>query len=158
MPGPWHQDCPRQFQREEGIFGAPVGQFSLHSTTTPNGVRLIGFAAKRSMEVCSTEHDGRHVSNVLDVRIIRAPNTDSEHFLVAAEVRMRRSTSRVVPSSMRRKLDIKKLRSQRTAESTLRQAPSTPIFSRWHWWTMTQYLPVPTCFSCGRFRAPSETK
>ena len=33
---------------------ALVPQFSLHSTTSPNGVRLIDFAAARSMVVCST--------------------------------------------------------------------------------------------------------
>ena len=44
--------------------------------------------------------DGKHVSNVLDV-----PNIDSDHFLVAAKVRLRISASRSVPSSTQRKLD-----------------------------------------------------
>ena len=39
---------------QKGIFGPTVGQFSLHSTTSPNGVRLIDFAAARNMHVCST--------------------------------------------------------------------------------------------------------
>ena len=74
--------------------------------------------------------DGRYVSNVLDVRQFRGPNMDSAHFLVAAKARMRISTSRAVPQ---RKLDVKKLRSQRTAESfsaqlsdKLRQPQSSP--------------------------------
>ena len=39
---------------QEGIFGPTVGQFSLHSTTSPNGVRLIDFTAARNMAACST--------------------------------------------------------------------------------------------------------
>ena len=39
---------------QEGIFGPTVEQFSLHSTTSPNGVRLIDFAAARNMGICST--------------------------------------------------------------------------------------------------------
>ena len=39
---------------QEAIFGSTVGQFSLHSTTSPNDVRLIDFTAARNMVVCST--------------------------------------------------------------------------------------------------------
>ena len=39
---------------QEGIFGPTVGQFSLHSTTSPNGVRPIDFVAVQNMLVCST--------------------------------------------------------------------------------------------------------
>ena len=144
--------------RQEGIFGPTVGQFSLHTTTSPNGLRLIDFAAARNMVVCSTrfqhldihkatwlspdrsirnqiDHvviDGRHASNVLDVRTFRGPNMDSDHYLVAAKVRLRISASRIARSSAQRKLDVKKLRSQRTVESfsaqlsdKLRQSPSS---------------------------------
>ena len=132
-------------QREDrvDIFGTTVGQFSLHLTTSPNGVRLIDFAEARKIVVCSInlQHvdihkatwmspdrstryqiyhvviDGRHVSNVLDVRTFRGPNMNSDHFLVAAKVRMRIITSRAGPSSTQRKLDGKKLRSQQTAKS-----------------------------------------
>ena len=38
---------------QEGTFGPTVEQFSLHSITLPNGVRLIDFAAARNMVVCS---------------------------------------------------------------------------------------------------------
>ena len=38
---------------QEGMFGSIVGQFSLHSTTLLNGVKLIDFAAARNMLVCS---------------------------------------------------------------------------------------------------------
>ena len=53
--------------------------------------------------------DERYAS-LVDVRTCRGPNID--HFLVAAKVRMRISTSRAVPSSTQRKLDVNKLRSQ----------------------------------------------
>ena len=39
---------------QEGIFGATVGQFRLHSTTSSNGVRLIDFAEARNLVVCSS--------------------------------------------------------------------------------------------------------
>ena len=39
---------------QEAIFGPTVGQFRLHSTTLPNGMRLIDFAAARNMVVYST--------------------------------------------------------------------------------------------------------
>ena len=84
----------------------------------PNGIRLIDFAAARNMVVSSTrlqqldihkatwlfsdrsthnhiDHvvlDGMYVSNVADVRIFHGPNMVSDHFLVAAKVRMRIST------------------------------------------------------------------
>ena len=97
---------------QEGIFGTTVGQFSLLSTTLPNGVRLIDFAAARNMVVYSTrfqhldihkatwlssdrstrnqiDHfviNGSHASNVVDVHTFRGPNMDSDYFLVAAKV------------------------------------------------------------------------
>ena len=68
-----------------------------------------------------------------DVRTFCGPNMDSDHFLVATKVRLRIRASRAVPSSMQRKVDVKKLRSQRTAElfsaqlaDKLRQPQSSP--------------------------------
>ena len=113
------------------------------SASSPNSVRLIDFATTRNMIVCSTrfqhidihkaasmssdrsnrnqiDHiviDETHISNVLDMLTFRGANMESQHFLVAAKVRIRISSSRAVPSSTQRRLDVKKLLSERTAES-----------------------------------------
>ena len=122
----------------ESIFGATVGPFSLHESTSSNGLRLIGFAAAHNMIVRSTgfrhlnihkaswlspdrltrnqiDHvviDARHASSILDVRSCRGPNIDSDHYLVAAKVRARLCVAKVPRQGMPRKLDIEKLQSQ----------------------------------------------
>ncbi|XP_060665569.1 uncharacterized protein LOC132797813 [Drosophila nasuta] len=122
----------------EDIFGATVGRFSLHETTSSNGLRLIGFAAAYNMVVRSTgfrhldihkaswlspdrltrnqvDHvviDARHASNILDVRSCRGPNIDSDHYLVAAKIRTRLCVAKIARRSALRRLDIGKLQSQ----------------------------------------------
>ncbi|XP_051859298.1 uncharacterized protein LOC127565328 [Drosophila albomicans] len=122
----------------EDIFGATVGRFSLHETTSSNGLRLIGFAAAHNMVVRSTgfrhldihkaswlspdrltrnqiDHvviDARHASNILDVRSCRGPNIDSDHYLVAAKIRTRLCVAKIARRSALRRLDIGKLQSQ----------------------------------------------
>ena len=61
--------------------------------------------------------DGTHVSSVLDVRTCKGPHIDSDHYLVVAKFRLRISALRTARSSALRKLDVKKLHSQRTAEA-----------------------------------------
>ncbi|XP_043065425.1 uncharacterized protein LOC122320881 [Drosophila ficusphila] len=132
----------------EDIFGATVGRFSLHETTSSNGLRLIGFAAAHNMVVRSTgfrhldihkatwlspdrltrnqiDHvviDARHASSVLDVRSCRGPNIDSDHYLVAAKIRTRLCVAKVARRGLLRRLDIGKLQSQQ-----IRDAFSTQV-------------------------------
>ena len=70
--------------------------------------------------------NGRHVSSVLDVRTFRSPNVDSDHYLVAAKFWLRISASRTVRSSALRKVDVRKLRSQRIAEAFSAQLSDKP--------------------------------
>ncbi|XP_060665754.1 uncharacterized protein LOC132798055 [Drosophila nasuta] len=125
----------------ERIFDRTVAQFSLHETTSNNGFRLIDFAAARNMVVSSTrfrhldihkatwlspdqktrnqiDHvviDGRHASSVMNVRTFRGVNIDSDHYLVAAKIPIRLCRAKNVRPITQRKLDVTRLRSQRTA-------------------------------------------
>ena len=51
------------------------------------------------------------------MRTFRGPNIDSDHYLIAAKFPLRISVPRSVRSSALRKVDVKKLRSQKTAEA-----------------------------------------
>ena len=119
---------------QEYIIHPTIGQFSLHETSTSNGLRLIDFVAARNMVIASTifKHlnihkttwmspdqrtrnqidytviDGRHCSSVLDVRTFRGVNIESDHYIVADKIRMR---LKVGPTTQR-KLDVSKLNSQ----------------------------------------------
>ncbi|XP_043949724.1 craniofacial development protein 2-like [Drosophila biarmipes] len=99
----------------ERIFDPTVGLFSLHETTSNNGLRLIDFSAARNMVVSSTrfrhidshnatwlspdqktrnqiDHvviDGRHASSVMDLRTFRGVNIDSDRHVAASKIRMR---------------------------------------------------------------------
>ena len=110
-------DANAQVGRED-FFRPIIGRESLHSVTNDNGLKLINFAATRDMAISSTyfarknirkhtwrhpngetcsqiDHvlvDGRHFSDVLDVRTFRGPNIDSDHYLVVSKIRARLST------------------------------------------------------------------
>ena len=92
-----------------------IGQHSLHDVSNENGLRLVEMAAANNMLIKSTmfqhkeihkqtwvsndgrtrnqiDHivvDARHGSNVIDVRSLRGPDADTDHFLVKAKVRAR---------------------------------------------------------------------
>lgn len=128
---------------KEDIFGRTIGRHSLHDTTSGNGFRLIDFAAGQNMVVCSTKFphlnihkatwkspdqttanqidhvaiDGRHSSSVLDVRTFRGANIDSDHYLVAARVRMRISSNVATRTTTVRKFNVERLQSQPTARA-----------------------------------------
>ena len=105
---------------QEDIYYPTIGRHSKHNVTNDNGKRLILFATSRNMTVGSTlfphkvihkvtwrspdgnivnqiDHiliDGRHKSNLMDVRTLRGFNIDSDHFLVMANVRARISNAK----------------------------------------------------------------
>ncbi|XP_067625268.1 craniofacial development protein 2-like [Eurosta solidaginis] len=125
----------------KGVFGPTVGKFSLHNETSPNGLRLIDFAGAPNMVFTSTmfmhkkihqatwlspdrntrnqiDHvviGGRHVSRVLDVRTIRGPNIDLDHYLVAAKILTRLCAAKTKEQKTQGKLDVERLQSQRSA-------------------------------------------
>ncbi|CAH2100139.1 unnamed protein product [Euphydryas editha] len=99
----------------ESIYRPTIGCHSLHETSNDNGTRLIDLATSLGMVVGSTrfphknihkitwvsaddvtrnqiDHvliDGRHCSNLLDVRSRRGANIDSDHHLVVCKIRAR---------------------------------------------------------------------
>jgi hypothetical protein len=106
-----------------------IGKHSLHESTNENGLRLVDFAAGRQMAIKSTyfmhkrihlqtwhssdghtfnqiDHgliDGRHFSDVIDVRARRGANIDSDHMLVVIKLRARICrTKNTKPQQLRR--------------------------------------------------------
>ncbi|XP_062717045.1 uncharacterized protein LOC134292171 [Aedes albopictus] len=96
----------------EEEFRPTIGKFSAHQQTNENGLRLIDFAASKNMAIRSTffqhslpyrytwrspqqtesqiDHvliDGRHFSDIIDVRTYRGANIDSDHYLVMVKLR-----------------------------------------------------------------------
>ncbi|XP_054082672.1 uncharacterized protein LOC105219245 isoform X1 [Zeugodacus cucurbitae] len=124
---------------KEGVFGPTVGKFSLHDETSPNGLRLIDFAGTRNMtrfqykkihqatwlspdritrnQIDHVVIDGRHVSSVFDVRTLRGPNIDSDHYLVAAKIRTRLCVEKRTRQQTQGRFDFEKLQSLLLSES-----------------------------------------
>lgn len=104
----------------EQIYRKCAGRHSVHEFTNDNGSRLMSFAASRHMFVRSIklEHkeihkitwkrhsgdaenqidhiliDRRHLSDLLDVRVYKGANIDSDHFLVGAKLRAKISSAK----------------------------------------------------------------
>ncbi|XP_050079536.1 uncharacterized protein LOC126567354 [Anopheles maculipalpis] len=108
-------DLNAQVGREEA-YKPTIGSFSSHQLTNDNGLRLINFASSKHMSIRSTffqdaprftyawrsplqtysqiDHvliDGRHFSNIIDVKTYRGANGDSDHFLVMVNLRQKLS-------------------------------------------------------------------
>ncbi|XP_062715066.1 uncharacterized protein LOC134291306 [Aedes albopictus] len=96
---------------QEEEFRPTIGKFSAHQLTNENGLRLFDFAASKNMAIRSTffqhslpyrytwrlpqqtesqiDHvliDGRHFSDIIDVRTYRGANIDSDHYLVMVKL------------------------------------------------------------------------
>ena len=121
----------------EVYYRPTIGKYSLHENSNENGKLAIDFATSRNMVVCSTyfEHkdihkatwvspdgrtknqidhvliDGRHCSNVLDVKSCRGPNIDSDHYLVKVVIRARVSISHNRQPALE-KWDVEKLQDE----------------------------------------------
>ncbi|XP_039282916.1 uncharacterized protein LOC120351043 [Nilaparvata lugens] len=116
----------------EEIYKQQAGSHSLHNESNLNGIRLINFAASKGMVISSTSFprkniheetwvspdmatynqidyvmiDGRHRSNVMDVRTFRGANIDSDHYLVGATLRARISKVKNIEEARRKKFNV----------------------------------------------------
>lgn len=125
----------------ETFLSTVVGKESFHPRSNDNGLRLVNFAAARGMAICSTffarkrirkhtwrhpsgesvsqiDHvlvDGRHFSDVMDVRSYRGPNIDSDHYLVVSRIRARLSTVLTPRTARTARLNIQRLSSNDVA-------------------------------------------
>jgi len=132
--------------REEA-FRPTIGKWSLHEETNENGLRLIDFAAQQGMVVKGTffmhkkihqatwespdgntrnqiDHclvDGRHFSDVIDVKVCRGANVDSDHYLVVVDVRARISRAGTRRTSATKKFAICKLKDPIVSEEFARK-------------------------------------
>ena len=120
---------------QEEEFRPVIGKFSAHECTNENGLRLIGFATSKNMVVRSTcfqhklrdkftwrspqrtetqiDHvliDGRHFSDIIDVRTYRGANIDSDHYLVMVKMRQRLSLAKSVRYRRPPRLDLERLK------------------------------------------------
>ncbi|PNF36269.1 hypothetical protein B7P43_G06499 [Cryptotermes secundus] len=110
----------------EDIFKPTIWNESLHEISNDNGVRVVNFATSKNLTVKSTmfphrnihnftwtspdgkihneiDHisiDRRRHSSILDVRSFRAADCDTDHYLVAADVRERLAVSNILLSRL----------------------------------------------------------
>ena len=128
-------DMNAKVGREE-IFRPTIGKWSLHEETNENGLRLIDFAAEKGMVIKGTffqrkrihqatwespdgftknqiDHcliDGRHFSDVTNVKVCRGANVDSDHYLVVVDLRAHIDRAQTRRSLATRKFAINKLK------------------------------------------------
>ena len=107
--------------RQEDIFKPTIGKQSLHKISNVNGVRLLNFATSNNLIVKSTtlshrdihkqtwtspdglthnqiDHiliDTRRQSSIIDIRSIRGPDCDTDHYSVIAKLRERLSVTQM---------------------------------------------------------------
>lgn len=136
-------DLNAQVGREK-TFRPTIGSFSLHPKSNENGLRLITFAAAMNMRISSTyfqrkntrkatwsppgggrkcqiDHlliEGRHASNILNVRSymytqLDIEHHDSDHYAVGAKIRFRLSNIGRIRSEKPVKYDVAKLKSEK---------------------------------------------
>ena len=125
-------DFNSQVGKEE-VYGSTIGKYSIHNDSNDNGIRLIDFATSKNLIIRSTffphkrhhlvtwkthenqiDHvliDGRHFSNILDVRSCRGASVgNTDHFLVRVKYRSRISNEKKVENSKSVKWNVESLR------------------------------------------------
>ena len=115
---------------QEGIFGPTVGQFSLHSTTSPNGMRLKEFTAAQNMIVCCTRFQHLEIQQFRVSRSIN-PKQDWSH-CDWRKACLQRARCGLGTLSCRSQGANAHKDGWVIIRSTLRQAPSSTIFFRLH--------------------------
>lgn len=160
-------DLNAKIGREE-IFRPTIGKYSLHEETNENGLRVIDFATEKGMVVRSTffmhkkihlatwespdgktrnqiDHcliDGRHLSDVIDVRTCRKANVDSDHFVVVATIRGRISRAQCEKYTATKRFALGKLKDPQMAnefadrvsaaiERVKQQPNAAPSWTQW---------------------------
>ena len=112
-----------------------AGRHTLHDITSENGEKLVQLAIAHNLEISSTKfqhrriHKGtwkapgqdicnqidhvlinkRRASMIMDVRTLRGPNCDSDHYLVRTKIRQRISKVKEGTYRRSRKWDVTKL-------------------------------------------------
>ena len=135
-------DVNAKVGREE-IFRPVIGKCGLHENTNENGLRLVYFATEMGMVIKSTwfmhkkinlatwkspdgktlnqiDHcliDGRHSSDVINVKTCRGPNVDSDHFMVLIVVRARICLAMNNKYDAMKRYAVGKLKDKRVAET-----------------------------------------
>ncbi len=138
-------DMNAKVGREEA-YRPTIGKWSLHEETNENGLRLIDFAAQQGMVIKGSffmhkkihqatwespdgntrnqiDHclvDGRHFSDVINVKVCRGANVDSDHYLVVVDVRAHLSRAQTNRSSTTRKFALSKLKDPIVSEQFAR--------------------------------------
>jgi endonuclease/exonuclease/phosphatase family metal-dependent hydrolase len=98
---------------KENILRDHAGMYSLHENTSENGSRFVNFALSKNMFIGSTKFnhkiihkttwkssdgknetqidhlliDKRHLSNLMDIRLYRGTNIESDHYLVGIKAK-----------------------------------------------------------------------
>jgi sorting nexin-29 len=184
-------DMNAKVGREE-IYRPAIGKWSLHEVTNENGLRLIDFATEKGMVIKSTffrhkrihqatwespdgvtrnqiDHcliDGRHFSDVINVKLSRGANVDSDHFLVVVDVRAHLCVARSTNSQATRRFAISKLKDPSISKAFSRQVntrvpqlrqqdPATDLTSYWN--NISQVL-IEEATNIIGFETPSDGK
>ncbi|XP_052903281.1 craniofacial development protein 2-like [Anopheles moucheti] len=125
---------------QEEVYKPTIGSFSAHQLTNDNGLRLVNFVFSKHMTIRSTffqhaprfrytwrspqqtysqiDHvliDGRHFSDIIDVRTYRGANVDSDHFLVMVKLRQKLSVANKLRYQPTPRLNTNRLRQANVA-------------------------------------------